>query len=351
MGNVLKEFKIKEIDILDSFDASSICDGVPFTQAAFYGNWQMKLGRKIRRFVVESDDEVVAYFQFLKFPLLGQKNYIYIPYGPVLKNYSEDLILYIREQVRKIATDESASFVRFDFTPAFNTIEARKFLSKVFARTPMCSYVGAQIQPRAEWYLDLTKPEEQILKEMHEKTRYSVRLSERKGIKVELVTSDFNKYFDIFYELMAVTATRNGFYLHTREYYKNIFDNLNPETSFLSVSKLNDQVLSVYLVVNYAGVANYIYGCSSNEHREYSPTYLAHWYAICHAKKMGAKSYNFGGISYGDIYKKMNMDSLTVFKKKFGGFEVIHSDFYDLVVNPFWYHLYNLRKFIKQKIK
>ena len=50
------------------------------------------------------------------------------------------------------------------------------------------------------------------------------------------------------------------------------------------------------------------------------------------------------------MYKAINMDSLTTFKKKFGGREIVHSDFYDVVVKPLWYRLYNFRKRVKSGI-
>ena len=37
--------------------------------------------------------------------------------------------------------------------------------------------------------------------------------------------------------------------------------------------------------------------------------------------------------------------------QNFGGQEIIHSDLFDIIVQPFWYRLYNFRKFIKQKTR
>ena len=36
----------------DFFDSLTICPGVPFTQARFYGEWQKNLNREVRRFVI-----------------------------------------------------------------------------------------------------------------------------------------------------------------------------------------------------------------------------------------------------------------------------------------------------------
>ncbi len=345
----MKKYEFRELKGDEIFEPSDICVSVPFTQAGFYGDWQKTLGRTVRRFLINKNGETVTYFQLVKYPLIFKKSYLYIPYGPVTKDFSEDLLKSLKEELKKIAKSENAVFVRLDFTPAIHNDSHTKTLSKIFYKAPIYTYKAAYFQPRAEWFLDLTKTEDEILKEMHEKTRYSIRLAEKKGIKIEIISSDFTQYFETFYEIMSTTSLRNGFHLHSREYYKKVFQNLKSENSYLSISKFDDKILSIYLVIHYGGIANYVYGCSSNEHRELAPTYLAHWKAIQHSKSLGATAYNFGGISFGEVYKKINMDSLTTFKKKFGGYEVIHSDFYDVIVEPFWYHLYNFRKLIKNK--
>jgi len=196
--------------------------------------------------------------------------------------------------------------------------------------------------------LGLDKTEEELLEAMHQKTRYSIRLSERKGVTVKIITEDFEKYFEIFYELMTETAKRNCFSLHQKSYYKNIFQNLSKiENVYLSIAMYGQKVLAIDLVIVFSGIANYVFGGSSSDERNRMPTYLAQWKAIYYAKKINCNYYNFGGISTEDKTYK-GWDGLTIFKKKFGGKEVKHSDFFDVVVSPFWYHLYNIRKCLKK---
>ena len=343
--DTMKNFEFREITNTENFDPNSICANVPFTQAGFYGDWQEKLGRKARRFLIHDGKEAVAYFQLIKYPLLLGKSYFYIPYGPVTKNRSEEFFAGLKEKLEHIAREDEAVFVRLDFTPPISN----EILAKYFTEAPPYTYHSAYFQPRREWFLGLERPEDELLKEMHEKTRYSIRLAERKGTTAEIITGDFEGYFEIFYELMSITSKRNSFSLHPKDYYKNIFKNLSKaKNSYLSVAKYNQAILSIYLIIPFGGIANYVFGCSSNEEKNRMPTYLAHWKAICHAKRLNCIYYNFGGVdAEGRVYK--NLSNLTIFKKKFGGKEMTHSDFFDIVTSPFWYRLYNFRKYIKEK--
>jgi len=340
----MKNFEFREIGNNESFDTSIICVDTPFTQASFYGDWQKSLGRKTRRFLVYSDKEIVAYFQLIKYPLLLGKSYFYIPYGPVTKDFSKEFFGSIKKELTRIAKDDNVVFVRLDFTPQI----ANDVLSDFFTEAPLYTYHSAYFQPRLEWFLELEKSEDEFLKEMHEKTRYSIRLAERKGITAEIITKDFEKYFETFYTLMAGTAKRNGFSLHPKNYYENIFQNLSKtENNYLSIARYDQKILAIDLVIVFGKIANYVFGGSSDEERNRMPTYLAQWKAICYAKQLNCNNYNFGAISIENkIYK--GWDGLTIFKKKFGGKEIKHSDFFDVVVNSFWYRLYNFRKRIKK---
>lgn len=339
----MKHFKLKEIGDTENFDLSVLAADIPFTQADFYGEWQNSLGRTVKRFFIYRDKEVIAYFQLIVYPLPFGKKCLYTPYGPVTKDFSKDFFSFLKEELTKIATAENAIFVRLDFTPSIS----KEILSDFFTEADFSTYNSAYFQPRAEWYLGLKKAEDELLAAMHEKTRYSIRLSERKGIVTEIVTKDFEKYFDTFYELMAATAKRNGFSLHPQSYYKNIFQNLSKiENAYLTIARYEKKILAINLIVVFSGIANYVFGGSSSEERNRMPTYLAHWEAIRHAKQIGCTYYNFGGIATEDNEHK-SWDGLTLFKKKFGGKEIRHCDFFDIVVRPNWYRLYTFRKRLK----
>lgn len=341
----MKNYKIQEITNTENIDLGIFCENVPFTQAGFYGDWQKKLGRAVKRFLISCNGETVGYFQIVKYPLLLGRSYFYIPYGPVTKDFSDDFLIYIRQELKRIAKTENAVFVRLDFTP----FVPGSTLSRFFTKSLLCTYHSAYFQPRAEWFLALKKPEEKIFSEMDKKTRYSIQLADKREVVVDIITEDFEKYFEDFYELMLGTAERNKFGLHEKDYYKNVFQSLSKANSYLAIARYGDKVLAMDMVIVFEKIASYVFGGSSDEERGRLPTYLVQWKAICYAKQLGCDYFNFGGIATGNkIYK--GWEGLTAFKKKFGGQKIVHSDFFDIVVNPFWYWLYNFRKLIKKLI-
>jgi len=342
----MNQFTLHELGNDEHFDPLTVYDSVPFTQAKFYGDWQRTIGRVVKRFLIENNSETVGYIQLIKYPLPFGKSYFYAPYGPVIKKgaVSLELLSFLKTELRSVASTNDTVFVRLDFTPQIN----KDFVGKIFTASHLYTYHSAYFQPRNEWFLELDKPEDEILDAMHEKTRYSVRLAIRRDVQVEIVTENFKNYFNDFYALMKETAQRNKFSLHPKNYYEVVFDSLSGiNGSFLSVARYDQKVLAIDMIVVFGKTANYVFGGSSTESRNRVPTYLAQWRAICHAKKIGCMNYNFGGISVGDgTYK--GWEGLTAFKKKFGGFQVDRSPLYDTVSIQFWYHMYNFRKLIKK---
>ncbi len=317
---------------------------VPFTQDEVYFNW--KKDKEIKRFYITKDGETVAYFQAIKFPLIFGKNYYYIPHGPVIKNESEQLLGFIKKSLSELK-DKKTVFIRLDFFPLMKMTESVNWLKRNYFKVPVDLSSGSNFQPRHDWFLNLKTTAEEILKAMHQKARYSIRLAEKKGVQVKIINKDFGQYLPDFYNLMLITAKRNGFSLHPKEYYENIFADLdrnNSAGSFLSLAYYNDELLAGDLIIVSNGIANYVFGGSSNNHRNLAPTYLAQWRAVLQAKELGCSDYNFGAVTLGP---EGNLSSLTDYKSRFGGYLVKYSDFYDYVLSWPWYIIYLIRRIIK----
>ncbi|MFY9457457.1 MAG: peptidoglycan bridge formation glycyltransferase FemA/FemB family protein [Candidatus Spechtbacterales bacterium] len=227
-----------------------------------------------------------------------------------------------------MAKSENAVFLKLE--PMVEDREVAKELSKAgFIRSTK------EVQPQRTIVLDITKPEEELLAQMHEKTRYNVRLASRMP-NVKFQMSDA---VDGFWELVQKTAQRDRFSTHTKEYYKKLLE-LNFVKLF--IVQYGERIIAANIVLFYGECAVYLHGASDYKHRNLMAPYLLHWETIKYAKEQGYKKYDLWGVD------EKKWPGVTRFKKGFRGRGVEYVGSYDYIFQPFWYKLYNLRGAVKR---
>ncbi len=238
------------------------------------------------------------------------------------------------------------------------------------------------INPRATTILDITKSEDDLLAAMHEKTRYNIRLAERKELKiVPTVSRDpavAGKDLKVLMNLMKETGQRDKFKLHSEEHYRQILNSVT--SSQLSVF-YNGQPIAVGVFVGFADTFTYLYGASDYEHRSLMAPYLVQWEGIKLGKKLGYKYFDFFGIAPGDS-RKSKVESrkdgeqilpvrgvggcepsgtkeysydprhqyagVTRFKLGFGGKILENPGTFDLIISPRKYKVYQILRSIRR---
>lgn len=172
------------------------------------------------------------------------------------------------------------------------------------------------IQPRFVFRLDIGgKTEDEVFSGFHTKWRYNIRLSERRGVRVELRSDD--KALDDFSRLMYDTGLRDGFVTRPRAYFANMLKNLG-EHARLYMAYAEDEAIAGTLAIWYGDKVWYLYGASANEKRELMPNYLLQWHMIRWAIEKKCRIYDFRGVS-GDLSEDNPLYGLYRFKKGFGG--------------------------------
>jgi len=342
-------FEFREIKSETEYKLLELRPDTPFTQAWFFGEWQEKMGRKVRRFEIKRDTEGISFFQAIVYPLICSKKFIYIPHAPVLRGLgeggeggdspSQNFLKEFHKKLVEIGEEENAIFVRFDFYSHNPNYGSKENLDVYFKKVPSRAYHSSYFQPKYEWILDLGKSEKEILDEMHPKTRYNIHLAENKNIRIEIIDNNFEKYFDDFYKILEKTAKRNRFFLHPEIYYQNIFRNCEKnKNAFLAIAKYGNKILAANLILLFGETAYFLYGGLNDEHKNLMAPHLAHWKGILEARRRNYKFYNFGAIN------GLGWEGISRFKKGFGGKLLKYSDSYDIVLKSFWYKLYDLKK-------
>ncbi len=192
--------------------------------------------------------------------------------------------------------------------------------------------------------LDLTKSEEELLRSMHPKGRYNIKVANKHGVIVKEDTT--KKGFEQYWKLTEETTKRQKFYAHTKNYHEQQFATIphtiekNKLTSHLLTAMYDNKVLTTHLFFVYKDTLYYPYGASSSEHRNVMHSNLTMWEGIRFGKKLGLKKF--------DMWGSMSMLPDTSdpwygfhnFKEKFGPDHIEFIGSYDLVINPALYKMF-----------
>ncbi len=331
----------------------SLAEGGQFLQSWEWGEFQKSIGKNIWRFGIYENNEILAVGTMIEHKLPLSRTYLYCPYGPVFKqnistSQKEEIIKLFLSRSRDITIDTNTKLEIFLRLEPRLTIEE---LGNYFFNLNLKSTDA--IQPRDTWVVDLKKSEADILKGMHQKTRYNIRLAEKKEVKVRVGASV--KDFDIFWVLMQLTTKRDNFYSHHREYYYQLWNQFRfaktsdqfELTIKLIIAEKDGVPLAAALFSFFGDRVVYLHGASSDQQKNIMAPYLLQWQAIKAAKEASYGLFDFYGIAPGN--RKINKSDkescwsgITRFKKGFGGREVNYVGAWDWVYNKTWYELYKL---------
>lgn len=200
------------------------------------------------------------------------------------------------------------------------------------------------IQPPRTIMVDLNGSAAEILARMKQKTRYNIRLAEKKGVTVR-------PWDDIhsFHRMMLVTGGRDGFGIHSQEYYQRAYELLQPKgTAEILVAEYEGRPLAALFVARNGRRAYYLYGASTDEERNRMPAYLLQWEAMKWAKARGCEEYDLWGVPDEDeATLEANFEArhdglwgVYRFKRGFGGELKRAAQAMDRVYNPLLYWAY-----------
>ena len=284
-----------------------------FLQSKNWLDFQKSLGRKVWQI-----DSV----NIIKHNLPLGKSYFYSP-----RTEGDFLSKEFLTKLKKIADQENAIFFKIEPQKQINENLLKK---SGFIK-------GKDIQPRKTLILDITKTEKELLNQMHYKTRYNIRLAEKKGVEIRAKSQKSKvKNFEEFWRLLQQTAKRGNFRTHPKEYYKKMLE-IIPETE-LFIAEYQNRVIAANIVIFYQKTAIYLHGASDYQYRNLMAPHLLQWKQVLEAKKRGCIEYDFWGID------EKKWPGVTRFKKGFGGKQVIYPGAYDLVFQPVWYRIYRIAK-------
>ncbi len=259
---------------------------------------------------LEKGGEITAAMSILvKKSIVG--SVLYATRGPVCDPYDIATIKALIAEAKPLAKKHRAFLLTFDPEVLQDNKLVDSYIDAGFTVRGVDSDQEALIQPRLNMVLNLTgKDEENIMPQFSEKTRYNIRLANRKGVTVRWSRDIAD--LETFFKLSEITGERDGIGIRNLDYLKRLLEAFPDDKLRIYLGEHEGEALSGAIAINYGNKMWYIYGASSNEKRNLMPNHAMQWEMIKWAMDEGKTLYDFGG-----VYSTSKENGLYRFKEGF----------------------------------
>lgn len=290
-----------------------------------WGEFRKSLGIPLIRYGLFENNKLTKAFQisFHKIPFL---NYFvgYLPKG----SFPDSQLAY---SLKKISKERNCAFIKIE--PNIEAGRGEK-VDRKFKKSlkPMFS--------KHNFILDLSSSEEELLRNMHQKTRYNIRVAQKKGVKIHI--GENAEYLKTYLGLYFDTTKRQGYYGHNEIYHTKVWETFSKTNQVrFVIAEYNHIPVVAWMLLAFKDTLYYPYGGSSHLHRDAMASNLVAWEAIKFGKKLGLKYFDMWGALGPDADPKDSWYGFHRFKQGYGGRLVEYLGSFDLVGNPLIYYAFN----------
>lgn len=325
--------EIKEVNNKNQWEAFLRQEEIlyyPFFQSWNWGEVQKRLGFRIVRFGVFDSSKLTGVCQVVDVKA-KRGHYFHLRHGPVFLKHDDSYFDFLIDYVKKYAKEQNASFLRVS-PLILSTIFSKEFLKQHGAFNAPIHNMDAQVA----WALDISKSEDELLKDMRKTHRYLIKKA--KQMDIEIIRTKKVSDIDIFIKIYNDLSERKRFIPHSgiREEFAE-FSKDDEEALFLA--KFGNKIISGAIISFVGSEAIYRHGASISEYNRVPASYLLQWESILEAKKRKKALYNFWGIAK-EGQKNHPWQGLTLFKTGFGGKQVEFVPAFDIPLKSLYWKTY-----------
>ena len=287
-------------------------------------------------------------------PLHSGMSFLYVPRGPLMDWNDDGLRERVLADLTAFGREQKALFIKIDpdVPVSFGEPGSEEFRENPAGQRLLTAYQAhgwvnspQQIQFANSVWINTEPSLDELLANMKQRTRYKVRLAEKKGVTVRRGgPADFEPVADLY----AETSARDGFLIREKGYYLDVWQRFFSAGMLTPlIAEVEGKMVAAVMIFVTGDTARYVYGMSGPDHREKMPNYLLQWEAIKLAKEKGCKTYDLWGAP--DVFSEDDrMWGVYQFKRGLGGEVVITPGARDLPLNKTGYNLFvhTLPKFI-----
>ena len=190
----------------------------------------------------------------IRFLPIIKRPFLYIPRGYVIDFDNKELLDVFTKAMHQYAKSKKAIFIKLDPDIKYvnRTVDGEKVEGAIennellqtlthlgYRHLGFTQDFDSSIQPRYTFRLDLTPSKKDLLQGCQSKTRYNIKVAQKKGIEIIEGTKEDLKTFET---IMRVTGERDGFLTRPLSYFEDMYDTLAPSGMCkLYLAKLNTQ--------------------------------------------------------------------------------------------------------------
>jgi lipid II:glycine glycyltransferase (peptidoglycan interpeptide bridge formation enzyme) len=252
----------------------------------------------------------------------------------------------ILAELKKVGKSYNCIFIQLE--PNITVADGQGNFDKLVA-TQMLRPAFRPLFTKYSFILDITKSETELLRIMHPKTRYNIKVAQKKGVWIEEDNSE--QGFLDYLHLTEETTRRQKFYAHTAQYHKSQWETLPKSTEIKELSyhlfharyKAEDttiHTLTSWVLFTFGTILYYPYGASSTQFRHTMSSNLMMWEAIRYGKKLGLKSFDMWGALGPNPDPKDPWFGFHKFKLGYGATLTEFVGSYNVVTNPQLYNFF-----------
>lgn len=298
-------------------------------QSYEWGEFREKTGVKVVRKALKNGSSFIDGFQLTlhQIPHTGYK-IGYLPKG----NLPTKEVL---NELLRIGKENNCIFIQLE----------PNILKSSGQKLPTSKHLQPSAHPLFTKYtflLDLTRTEEDLLKNMHSKTRYNIKVAQKYHVEVKEDNSIYA--FERYLSLTEETTTRQKFYAHSQNYHQLMWETLKSKelvygelSAHLFTATYKKEILTAWILFVFKDSLYYPYGASTSTHREVMANNLIMWEAIKYGKKLKLKKFDMWGALSETPDSNDPWFGFHRFKNGYGPEHVEFIGSFDLIINPLLY--------------
>ena len=258
--------------------------------------------------------------------------YFYMPDGPVLskdeataREQFSGMLAYIDE----IGRQQTEKVTHLRLEPRWQT--RPDFIDKEHE-------IDGWTEPRHTYFIDINKPNEDLLASMKYYGRYRVKKAIKLG--VEIAQDYSSEGINDFIELYKNTANRKKIESVSSEYLRSVIKIFEPKNKCrLYFAEYNGVRLATALVIYFGDRVTYFFAGSNMQHSEVMAPYLLNFEIMVQAREMGYRWYDMYGIAPKDD-NNHPLANVSQFKRKLGGEDRMYIPSLDFIYDEVSYREY-----------